>query len=194
MSSQSAQSAQPPVRYVPLSRGHARYHLHGSNLAGTRKHAGLEQGDRSDLIYLLFRQVSELVGSVCLGVADLLTDALAYARLGEIAVPSDAYHAAYAVILCFGVVTTVLSLGYRLRNARLMRAYVLELGKQDHKASVSAARKQAQQHEWELAQTHRSATIASLALLSIVAQGACDARGSLRVLSVQREINTAAFA
>jgi hypothetical protein len=115
-----------------------------------------------------------------LGVADLITDALAYARLqsGEIAVPNDAYRAAYAVVLCFGVVTTVLSLAYRLRNARLMRAYVLELGKQDQKASVSAARKQAQQHEWELAQTHRTTTIASLALLSIVAQGACDARGS----------------
>ena len=129
---------------------------------------------------MLFRQVSELVGSVCLGVADLITDALAYARLqsGEITVPNDVYHAAYAVVLCFGVVTTVLSLGYRLRNARLMRAYVLELGKQDQKASVSAARKQAQQHEWELAQTHRTTIIASLALLSIVAQGACDARGS----------------
>ena len=129
---------------------------------------------------LLFRQVSELVGSVCLGVADLITDVLAYARLqsGEIVVPNELYHAAYAVVLCFGVVTTVLSLGYRLRNAHLMRAYVLELGKQDQKASVSAARKQAQQHEWELAQTHRTKIIASLALLSIVAQGACDARGS----------------
>ena len=115
-----------------------------------------------------------------MGVADLLTDALAYARLqsGEIEVPNNVYRAVYAVVLCFGVVTTVLSLGYRLRNARLMRAYVLEHGKQDHKASVSAARKQAQQHEWELAQTQRTTVIASLALLSIVAQGACDARGS----------------
>ena len=115
-----------------------------------------------------------------MGVADLITDALAYARLrsGEIKVSTDVYHAAYAVVLCFGVVTTVLSLGYRLRNARLMRAYVLELGKQDRKASVSAARKQAQQHEWELVQTHRTTVILSLALLSIVAQGACDARGS----------------
>jgi hypothetical protein len=115
-----------------------------------------------------------------LGVADLITDALAYARLqsGEIKVPNNVYRAAYAVVLCFGVVTTVLSLGYRLRNARLMRAYVLEHGKQDQMASVSAARKQAQQHEWELAQTHRTTVIASLALLSIVAQGAFDTQGS----------------
>ncbi len=126
---------------------------------------------------MLLRQVSELVGSVCLAIADLLTDALAYARLrsGEI---ENVYRAAYAVVLCFGVVTTVLSLGYRLRNARLMRAYVLEHGNQDQKASVSATRKQAQQHEWELAQTQRTKTIASLALLSIVAQGAVDTRGS----------------
>jgi hypothetical protein len=117
-----------------------------------------------------------------LGVADLVTDGLAYARLqsGQITVPNDAYpyHASYTVALCFGVVTTAISLGYRLRNARLMRAHVLELGNQDHKASVSAARKQAQQHEWELVQTHRTKIIASLALLSIVAQGAGDARGS----------------
>jgi hypothetical protein len=107
------------------------------------------------------------VGSVFLGVADLITDALAYARLrsGEIMIPNDVYHAAYAVVLCFGVVTTVLSLGYRLRNARLMRAHVLGLGKQDHKASVSATRKQAQQHEWELAPQHRHTRC-------------CDARGS----------------
>jgi hypothetical protein len=58
-----------------------------------------------------------------------------------------------------------------------MRAQVLELGKQDHQASAtgSAARRQAQQHEWELAQTHRTKVILSLALLSVVAQGACDA-------------------
>ena len=163
-----------------LSRGHARYHLYGRNVGGTGKHAGLEQGGRSDLSYLLFRQVSELVGSVCLGVADLITDALAYARLqsGEILVPNDVYHAAYAVVLCFGVVATVLSLGYRLRNALLMRAHVLELGKQGQIASASAAGKQAQQHEWELAQTHRTKVISSLALVSMVAQGACDARGS----------------
>jgi hypothetical protein len=124
---------------------------------------------------------------VCLGVADLITDVLAYARLqsGEIVIPNELYHAAYAVVLCFGVVTTVLSLGYRLRNARLMRAYVLELGKHDHKASVSAARKQAQQHEWELAQTHRTKIIASLALLSIVAQGACGVTHEARVMCMR---------
>jgi hypothetical protein len=134
----------------------------------------------SKATYFLFRQVSEQVGSVCLGLADLITDALAYARLqsGEIEVPNDVYHAAYAVVLCFGVVTTVLSLGYRLHNAHLMRAHVLQLHKQDRTASVSAARKQARQHEWELLQTHRTKVISSLALLSMVAQGACDARGS----------------
>jgi hypothetical protein len=40
------------------------------------------------------------------------------------------------------------------------------------------ARRQAQQNEWELVQTNRTKVILSLALLSMVAQGACDARGS----------------
>ena len=123
---------------------------------------------------MLRPQVSELVGSVCMGVADLITDAFAYARLqsGQIWVPNEGYKVAYVVILCFGGVSTGMSLAYRFRNARLMRAYMLELGKQAQKASTSAARQQAQQYEWELAQTHRTKVILSLTLLSVMAQGA----------------------
>jgi hypothetical protein len=125
-----------------------------------------------------------------MSIADVITDAFAYAQLREVAVFNDWYTAAYAVILCFGVVTTGMSLAYRFRNAHLMRAQVLELGKQDHQASVtgSAARRQAQQHEWELAQTHRTKVILSIALLSVVAQGACDtrARMSRRAARVRR--------
>ncbi len=114
-----------------------------------------------------------------MGIADVITDAFAFARIesGEVAVPNDGYKAAYAVIFCFGVVTTGMALAYRFRNARLMRAQVLELGKQNHQASDtgSAAQRQAQKHEWELAQTHRTKVIFSLELLSVVAQGACDA-------------------
>jgi hypothetical protein len=131
-----------------------------------------------------------------LGVADLLTDALAYARLqsGEIKVPNDAYRAVYAVELCFGVVTTVLSLGYRLRNARLMRAYVLEHGKQDQKASVSATRKQAQQHEWELARKHTAPRPSRRSRSSASSHKVRSMHEARVVLSVQREIGTAALA
>jgi hypothetical protein len=75
------------------------------------------------------------------------------------------------MVLCLGVVTTALSLGYRLRNARLMRAHMLELGQQGRSVRISEARRRMQQHEWELAQTHRTKVVASLALLSVTAQG-----------------------
>jgi hypothetical protein len=118
-------------------------------------------------------QVSELVLSIFIGLADLIINGITYSRLqsGTVAVPNEGYKAAYTTALCFGVVTTVLSLGYRLRNARLVRAYVLKQGQQGRAVSVSEARRHAQQHEWELAQTHRTKVVASLALLSVAAQG-----------------------
>ena len=130
--------------------------------------------------YVVFVQGSELVGSVLIGVADILTDGIAYSRLlnGDVKVPHKGYYVAYATILCFGVITTALAIGYRLRNARLMRAHMRELGKPDPAATVSAARRQAQQHEWELTQTHRTKTILSLALLSVAAQGPSPLRAS----------------
>ena len=117
--------------------------------------------------------MSELVGSVCLGLADLITDAITFARLrsGDVAVPNEGYKAAYAAVLSVGAVTTALSLLYRLRNAHIMRAHLRELGEQGRTESTSVARQQAQQHEWELAQTHRTKVIAALALLSVVTQG-----------------------
>jgi hypothetical protein len=129
--------------------------------------------------------VSELVGSVFMGLADAITDGITYARLrsGDIAAPNEGFKAAYTTALCFGVVTTMLSLAYRLRNARLMRAHVLELGQQGRAVRVSEARRQAQQHEWELAQTHRTKVVASLALLSVGTQGKASAQRNLHTYS-----------
>jgi hypothetical protein len=117
--------------------------------------------------------VSELVGSVFVGLADVITDGITYARLrsGDVAFPNEGYKAAYTTILCFGVVTTALSLGYRLRNARLVQAHALKLSLQGHILNASAERQQAQQHEWELAQTHRTRIILSVSLLSVAVQG-----------------------
>ncbi len=117
--------------------------------------------------------MSELVGSVCLGLADLITDAITYARLasGEVAVPNEGCKAAYAAILSVGAVTTVLSLLYRLRNAHIMRVHLHELSEHGRTESTSVARQQAQQHEWELARTHRAKLISMLALLSVATQG-----------------------
>ena len=119
-------------------------------------------------------QVSELVGSVCIGLADILTDGIACAQLlhGDVAVPNEGYKTAYVAVLCFAVVTTLLSIAYRFHNARLMRAHVLKLSEQQGRtAKSSTARRQAQQNEWELAQTHRTKIILSLALLSAAVQG-----------------------
>ncbi len=116
--------------------------------------------------------MSELVGSVFIGLADVITDGIAYARLSsDVAVRNEGVKTAYEAILCAGVVTTVLSLVYRLRNARLMRAQLRELSQQHRKGSSSAIRSQAQQHEFELAQTHRTKVLLSLSLLCVLAQG-----------------------
>ncbi len=117
--------------------------------------------------------MSELVGSMFAGLADVITDGIAYARLrsGDIALPNEGYKAAYTTVLCVGVVTTALSLVYRLRNARLMQAHMLEMGQLGRAVRLSEARRQAQQFEWELAQIHRAKVVASLALLSVAAQG-----------------------
>ena len=107
-----------------------------------------------------------------MGVADVITDGIAYARLlsGEIAV-SDEYKAAYVSVLCIGLVSTTVAMAYRLHNAYLVRAHLLEMGQQDRKVS-SIGRRQAQQHEYELAQLYRTKVILSLSLLTVVSQGA----------------------
>jgi hypothetical protein len=135
--------------------------------------------------------MSELVGSVCLGLADLVTDGITYARLvhGDIAVPNKGYKAAYTMVLCFAVVATVLSLAYRLRNASLVRGHVRKLGEQGLQGRkvgrASALRQQAQQHQWELEQTHRTKVILQLALLSVAAQGAEPLRADPRACAMR---------
>jgi malic enzyme len=120
---------------------------------------------------------------VFIGLADIVTDGFAGARLlsGDVKVPNEGYKVAYILVLCLGAVTTAVSLSYRLHNARLVRKHLLDLSQQGLSARASqqglsarasAARRQAQQHEWELAQTHRAKAISSLALLSVAAQGA----------------------
>jgi hypothetical protein len=100
--------------------------------------------------------------------------------------PNEGYKAAYVTFLCLGVLTTALSMAYRLRNAHQMQAHVRELGQQGPKVSASAAQRQAQQHEWELVQTHRTKVILSLSLLSIFAQGSMPIRAALEARALQR--------
>ena len=80
-----------------------------------------------------------------MGIADIVTDGIACARLlhSDVAVVNEGYRAAYLTILCFGTVCTAVSLAYRLRNAHLMRAHVRELSQVRRTGSASAARRQA---------------------------------------------------
>ena len=123
---------------------------------------------------------------MCLGVADTVTDGITCGRLlhGDVVVPNEGYKKAYVVVLCFGVVASLLSLGYRLHNARLVRAQLLKLGRQGRAESTSDARRQLQQNEWELTSTHRAKVILSLALLSVVLQGAMQRRDALNARSL----------
>jgi hypothetical protein len=114
-----------------------------------------------------------MVASVFLGVADVVTDGITCARLlhGDIPVSNERYTVAYVTILSFGVAATVLSLAHRFRNAVLLREHLLEVGQLRRKVTLSGARRQAEQHEYELVQTHRTLVILSLSLLSVMAQG-----------------------
>ena len=118
-----------------------------------------------------------------LQLADVITDGIACSRLlhGDVSVAATkTYTVVYIVLLCLGVVATGVSVVYRLRNARWMNSSLKELGQSsarftesDNKLQRQKSRRQAQQHEWELAQTHRTKVSAALEIFSILVQGAC---------------------
>ena len=136
-----------------------------------------------------------------LQLADVITDGIACSRLlhGDVSVAATkTYTVVYIVLLCLGVIATGVSVLYRLRNARLMNSSLKELGRNSARFTISARftesdselqrqnskdrlggrqqhdfRRQAQQYEWELAQTHRTKVSATLEVLSILLQGVC---------------------
>jgi len=138
-----------------------------------RKHRQLQA-----ILLMVLTEASQLVFSVCMSIANLATDGIVFRLLlrGDLKVSTEIYMAAFATIMCFGVVATGLSLGYRIRNACLMRAQLqqraTQLGPQGEPLANSDARHQSQQHEWELVQTHRTKVTLSLSLMSAAAQGA----------------------
>jgi uncharacterized membrane protein YciS (DUF1049 family) len=123
---------------------------------------------------MLLTETGMMVLSICMALSNLATDGIVCNRLlrGDLRVSTILYTASYVVLLCFGVVVTVLSIGYRLRNARLMHAQLRQVAPQGHAVATSEARRQAQQSEWELVQIHRTKVTLSLSLASVAAQGA----------------------
>ena len=170
--------------WILLAAGSAAvFVVGGMALTMRRKRAQLQA-----IIVMLLTEMGMLVFSICSALANLITDGIVFGLLlrGELEVSSEIYTAAYATILCFGVVSTTLSLGYRIRNARLMRAQLQQLAaengasegrrqgktKQDHVVVISEVQLQLQQTEWELVQTHRTKVTLSLSMMSVVTQGA----------------------
>jgi hypothetical protein len=58
-------------------------------------------------------------------------------------------------------------MGYRIRNARLVRTQLQQLAPQGQALTAKEAHRQAQQHNWELVQTHRTKVTLMLSLLSL---------------------------
>jgi tryptophan-rich sensory protein len=125
------------------------------------------------IMAMLLTEMGMLVFSICTALANLITDGIVFGKMarGELAVPSEIFTIVYATILCFGVVATALSLGYRIRNARLMKVQLHDLAPRGQAAATTASQRQAQQHAWELVQTHRTKVTLSLSLASAAAQG-----------------------
>ena len=108
-----------------------------------------------------------------MALGNLATDGIVCSSLlrGDLSVSTTSYTASYVVLLCFGVVVTVFSVGYRLNNARLMHAQLQQIAPQGPAVATGEARRQAQQSEWELVQTHRTKVTLTLSLASVAAQG-----------------------
>jgi hypothetical protein len=143
--------------------------MSGLVVAVRRKRAHLQA-----ILTMLLTETGMMVLSICMALGNLATDAIVCRGLlrGDLRVSTMLYTASYVVLLCFGVVVTVLSIGYRLRNARLMHAQLRQVAPQGHAVTTSEARRQAQQSEWELVQIHRTKVTLSLSLASVAAQGA----------------------
>jgi hypothetical protein len=84
---------------------------------------------------MVFSEMVELVGSICMDVADVVTDWIAcYLVLsGDVAVPSRLFKTLYPATAALGTVSMVLSLVYRIRSARLVRQHMEELAAEQEK-------------------------------------------------------------
>jgi ABC-type branched-subunit amino acid transport system substrate-binding protein len=131
------------------------------------------------VLMMLVTETSQLVGTVLLELADLATDCITCYRIqrGDVKAATEGYQAAYATVLAFGVVGTAVSVTYRFQSALLVRDHVQALVLRQGRAEVmSETRLKAEQHEWELAQTHRTKVWLMLDVMTILAQGAFGLR------------------
>ena len=95
-------------------------------LAATLAFLKKRYGSLRDLLVMVFTEVADLVGSVCMDLANVATDWITcYLVLsGTIQVPSRLFKATYAATAALGTVAAVVSVGYRVRNVLLVRQHV----------------------------------------------------------------------
>jgi hypothetical protein len=132
-----------------------------------------KQAKLQAILMMLFAETSEIVGTVLLDVADVVTDGFTLNRIlrGEVQAATQGYQAAYTTVFAFGVVGVVVSVTYRVRSALLVRDRVRALVLRQGREEMSELRVKVERHEWELAQTHRTKVWLLLALMTIGVQG-----------------------
>jgi len=126
------------------------------------------------IILMLLTEVSQLVLSGCMALANLITDGIVFDTLlhGGHKISTEIYTAAFATVLCFGFITTALSFGYRIHNARRIQAQLHQLDPRAQAVAAEQAHRQAKQYQWELLQTDRTKVTLSLSIMTLIAQGA----------------------
>ena len=109
-------------------------------------------------------------------VADLITDTLTCLRVlhGEMKFSSPSYKPAYVIFTALSIFGAVVSVLYRIRNARLLSAHVqeaLQAASRNLGAARSVRQRQGQKYEWELVQTHRTLVVLSLNMMTVAVEG-----------------------
>jgi hypothetical protein len=105
----------------------------------------------------------------------LITDTLTCLRVlhGEMKFSSPSYKPAYVIFTALSIFGAVVSVLYRIRNARLLSAHVQEAlqGASRNIGVRSVRQRQGQKYEWELVQTHRTLVVLSLNMMTVAVEG-----------------------
>jgi hypothetical protein len=127
------------------------------------------------ILLMLFAEAAELIGALLMEFADWITDFLTCYRVlhGEIKVQHEEYKIVYAMCMVLGTFVMVISVVYRVRNARKVVKHLKRvLGPhQRGDCLASKGRQQLLAFEWELMQTRRARVVLSLAVMTVVAEG-----------------------
>jgi hypothetical protein len=127
------------------------------------------------ILLMLFSEAAELIGALLMECADWITDFITCYRVlhGEIKVQHEEYKIVYAMCMVLGTFVMVISVVYRVRNARKVVKHLKRvLGPhQRGDCLASKGRQQLLAFEWELTQTRRAKVVLSLAVMTVVAEG-----------------------